>query len=68
MSADQPAAHPLPVRQVRIPHGGGDFNGWYSFARGAMISRRLALRVLIFGPRRSKIETMQSQDAKEWGF
>ena len=48
----------MTIRSTRIPHG----NGWFTFARGAMISRRLALRVLIFGPQRARIESWQSDN------
>jgi hypothetical protein len=51
----------MTIRSTRIPHG----NGWYSFVRGAMISRRQALHVLIFGPERARIESWQSNDP-EW--
>lgn len=51
------------VRSVRVPHGAaGTFSGWFSFARGTMITRRMALRVLLSGPVRSRIETWQSDD------
>lgn len=57
------------VYKIRTPHGAaGTFNGWYTFVRGAMITRRMALRVLLFGPRRGKIVTMQSNDEHTWGF
>lgn len=57
------------VYKIRVPHGeAGTFSGWYTFARGALITRRTALRVLIFGPRRAKIVTAQSNDQHYWGF
>lgn len=49
-------------RQVRSPDG----NGWFTFVRGAHISRRTALRVLLFGPVRGRIETAQSDDPDYW--
>jgi hypothetical protein len=56
-------------RKIRVPHGeAGTHNGWFTFVRGEMITRREALRVLIFGPRLAKIETTQSDDKHTWGF
>lgn len=52
----------MEVRQTRVPQG----NGWYFIARGAVISRKLALKILILGPRRSKIQTVQTQDPDHW--
>jgi hypothetical protein len=54
------------VRSARIPQGAaGSFSGWYTHVRGALVGRRQALRILVFGPERSKIETAQSQTT-EW--
>lgn len=51
------------VRRVVCPHNPvGEYNGWYSVVRGAMITRRQALRVLLFGPTRARIEHAQTQD------
>lgn len=53
-------------KAVRIPNGEpGSFTGWYTHVRGSMITRRQALAVLIFGPMRSRIDYVQTQD-KEW--
>lgn len=60
---------PMSVQGARIPHGEvGHWNGWYTYCRGALISRRTALRVLLFGPVRGRIETVQSNDSDyRWG-
>lgn len=51
------------VRRVVIPHGGvKSHNGWFSIVRGAMITRRQALRVLLLGPVRARVEHLQSED------
>lgn len=56
----------MDVRQVRIPHHGGDHNGWFTFVRGAVLSRREAWRILLFGPKRGRIELAQSEDSNYW--
>jgi hypothetical protein len=61
------ATVPMSVRQTRIPHGAaGTFSGWFTFVRGAVITRRTALKILLFGPRRGRIETVQSNDPEHW--
>lgn len=61
------ATAPMNVRQIRTPHGAaGTFSGWFTFVRGAVITRRQALRVLLFGPMRGRIETAQSNDPDHW--
>lgn len=57
-----PQFAPMEVRQVRIPQG----TGWFTFARGAIIKRRTALRILICGSMRGRIETVQSNDPEKW--
>jgi hypothetical protein len=61
------ATVPMNVRMCRTPHGAAcTFSGWYTFTRGAIITRRQALRILLFGPRRGRIETTQSNNPDHW--
>lgn len=50
----------MTVRSMRDPHNSGEHNGWFTHCRGAMIGRRQALRVLLLGKTRGRIETKQS--------
>lgn len=57
----------MEIKSARIPNGAaGTWSGWYTFVRGAKITRRKALRVLLFGPVRGRIETAQSDDPGYW--
>lgn len=54
---------PFLIRRVVLPHNDvGNHNGWYSVVRGGMITRRMALQVLLRGPVRARIEHVQTQD------
>lgn len=58
---------PITIKLLRSPNGtAGVFHGWYTFARGAVTTRRTALRVLVFGPCRARIETAQSNNPNFW--
>lgn len=57
----------MTARMIRIPHAEKvDNNTWFSFARGAIVTRRHALLILLRGPMRARIETTQSNNSNFW--
>jgi hypothetical protein len=56
----------MAVRQIRMPHNSGEHNGWFTITRGAMVTRREALRILLFGTKRARIETVQTNNPELW--